>query len=173
MRRILIKTSFLLAILLISIESFGQQGGQLNPGNKANPVTPGTQTQPAQNQPVQNIQNPADSSVLMNGQTNQNYLPGGSYPVNQNLELNQKNLINQLPADTQKVQINTGIQNNQVTPGIQNQGNPTQAMPSGQGAKNNQINPGMNNNPVVPNDKGAQNPANINKDKPVPGGKKP
>lgn len=168
MRRIMLKTYLLLAIILISIESFSQQGGQMKPANKTNPANPGTQIQPAQNQPVQNIQNPPDSSGSMNGQTNQTYLPGGLYPVNQNLEYNQRNLINQLPADTQNVKTNSGLQKNQVTPGMQNQG--TQPLPSGQGGQNNQIDPGIKNNPGVPNDQGTQNPADIKKDQP---GQKP
>ena len=173
MRRIVVKLYLLIAVFLISINSFSQQGNQTNSGNKTAPANPGTQTQPAPVQPGQSMQNPADSSGLMNGQTNQNFLPGGSYPVDQNLELNQRNLINQLPADTQKVQTNTVRQNNQVTPGVQNPGNPTQALPSGQGGQNNQVDPGINNNPGVPNNQGTQNPATIKKDQPVPDGQKP
>ncbi|HLP73516.1 MAG TPA: hypothetical protein VK155_11480 [Bacteroidales bacterium] len=176
MERILTKTCFLLAALLISVMSFSQQG-QMNSGNKAKPADTGTK-----NQQGQTMQNPADSSGQQmelkshNDDYRPQLQPGESYPVDQNLEINKENLINSLndlPAgmgsQNSQDQVTPGAQGG-VTPGIQNQGNPSQSsqpdqgsqsvpgntIPSGQGSqsvpgdtasgKNKQINPGINNN---------------------------
>lgn len=188
MRRIFIKTCLSFAILSISVLSFSQQGVQNDSLSKANPAKSGMQT--PQNQNAQNNAGSSDTQGQAGRNTDLNSVlqPDDSYPVNQNLEMNKENLVNPLTNSLVNAekdnQSNQGIQG-PVTPGVQNSGDPAQALPSGMGSQSvpgktekglsNQKNPGINNNPGVPNDKGTQNPDNIQKDQDnkVQGGKKP